>query len=188
MKTVRWLLPFTHGMDMGAIDSLVQLAASAQAKLVAVSLIAIPKQRYARGVRLEYVQQSKDFLEAVSWVAARHGVPVERHEVTTADVLQQIQLLIHELDCDSITLASRPGKEILLHSIELKHLLEEPPARLVLVRIAGETPPHILDRLLTRVRLWLHKRLGLYDETSAWHDLLDDEVSVWIRTELSPRR
>lgn len=188
MKSVRWLLPFTSGMDMGAIDSLVHLAASAGATLVAVSLITIPSERRSHGVRLEYIQQSKDFLEAVTWVAARYHVPIERHEVTTADALLHVRLLTHELDCGSIALASRREREVLLHAQELKHLLEDPPARLLLIRIAGETKPHFIDRMIARNRLWLHKRMGLYDETSAWHDLLDREELLWVRTEAFPRR
>jgi len=61
MKTSRWLLPFTFGVDMRAIDYAVSLAGSAGATLVPVSLISAP----AKGARLEHIQQSKDFLEAV---------------------------------------------------------------------------------------------------------------------------
>lgn len=188
MKAGRWLLPFTSGMDMGAIDSLIHLAASAGATLVAVSLIAVPAGRRSRETRLEYIQQSKDFLEAVAWIAARYHVAIERHEVTTTNVVQQINLLFRELDCDCIALASRQGSEVLLRGQELKRLLEVPPARIVLIRIARKSHHHILGRLLSQARVWLHARIGLYDEANTRHNLPDSEETLWIRTELAPRK
>src|SRR5260370_774174 len=72
MKTPRWLLPFTHGVDTAAIEYAVRLAESAGATLVPVSLISAPP----KGARLEHIQQSKDFLEAVQHKAERFQVPV----------------------------------------------------------------------------------------------------------------
>jgi CheY-like chemotaxis protein len=86
MKTPRWLLPFMHGVDMRAIEYTVRLAESAGATLIPVSLITAPP----KGARLEHLQQSKDFLEAVQHKAARYLVPVERYEVFTADAQQSI--------------------------------------------------------------------------------------------------
>jgi len=134
MNAPRWLLPFTHGVDMGAIDSVVRFAQSAGATLVPVTLIAVPHERRSRGVRLEHIQQSKDFLEAVQFKAARLEVPVERYEVFTGDVLQSIALLVQDLRCDSIVLVTGEQREMLLHASELKRLLMEPPAALVLMR------------------------------------------------------
>lgn len=62
-------LPFTFGVDMGGIDCAVSLAESAGATLVPVSLIPAPPE----GARLELIQQSKDFLEAVQNKAEMKG-------------------------------------------------------------------------------------------------------------------
>ncbi|BCL83695.1 hypothetical protein ccbrp13_61600 [Ktedonobacteria bacterium brp13] len=51
MKTPRWWLPFTHGVDMRAIDCVVRLAESAGATLVAASLISVSPH----GARLERI-------------------------------------------------------------------------------------------------------------------------------------
>src|SRR5207248_5017010 len=71
METRRCLLPFTHGVNMQAIDYAVSLAGSSGATLVAVSLVSVPQAPRPRGARLEHIQQSKDFLEAVKWKATR---------------------------------------------------------------------------------------------------------------------
>jgi hypothetical protein len=60
----RWLLPFTYGVDMRAIDYLVSLAENNGATLIPVSLISVPNHSRSGGARLEHIQQSKDFLEA----------------------------------------------------------------------------------------------------------------------------
>ena len=39
MRTPRWVLPFTHAVDMRAIDGVVHLAEGHRATLVVVSLI-----------------------------------------------------------------------------------------------------------------------------------------------------
>src|SRR5258706_12055213 len=90
----RWLLPFTSAVDMRALDAVVCLAESHGATLVAMSLITVPHESRSRGVRLEYIQQSKDFLEALQYKAARQHVPVERYEVFTGDVVRSLKLLV----------------------------------------------------------------------------------------------
>ena len=85
MYAPRWLLPFTYGVDMRAIDAVVRFAQSAGATLVPVSLILVPHERRAREARLEHIQQSKGFLEAVQHKAAsalnREGPSWSHHRV-----------------------------------------------------------------------------------------------------------
>ena len=180
MNAPRWLLPFTHGVDMGAIDSVVRFAQSAGATLVPVTVIAVPHERRSRGVRLEHIQQSKDFLEAVQFKAARLEVPVERYEVFTGDVLQSIALLVQDLRCDSIVLVTSEQQEMLLLASELKRLLMEPPAPLVLMRLptrAGRTQtPQVVSRFL----LWLRGLWGYRDDTQ---DAPGVNEPGWIRME-----
>jgi hypothetical protein len=139
MMNPRWLLPFTYGVDMRAIDYLVSLAENNGAMLIPVSLVSVPDNSRARGARLEHIQQSKDFLEAVKYKAARLQVPIERYEVFTSDVIQSITTLVHDLRCDGIVMVAIEYKEVLLRAQELKHLLVEPPASLVLIRLPARS-------------------------------------------------
>ncbi len=135
----RWLLPFTHGVDMRAIDYLINLAGNNGATLIPVSLVSVPNESLSRGARLEHIQQSKDFLEAVKYKAARLQVPVERYEVFTSDVIQSITMLVRDLHCDGIVMVAIEHKEVLLRAYELKQLLVEPPTSLVLIRLPAHS-------------------------------------------------
>jgi hypothetical protein len=170
MNTLRWLLPFTWGVDMQAIDYAIHLAENGGATLVAVSLVTAPDKLQMRGTRLEYIQQSKDFLEAVKWKAARLQVPLECYEVFTPNVLASITTLVHDLQCDSMILVTRGKQDALLHAHELKRLLIEPPAPLMLLRLARpQERPHLQARLL----LWLRQLLGQRDEVRPLQEELE---------------
>jgi hypothetical protein len=157
MNTLRWLLPFTWGVDMQAIDYAIRLAENGGATLVAVSLVTGPDKLQMRGARLEHIQQSKDFLEAVKWKAARLQVPLECYEVFTPNVLGSIKTLVYDLHCDSMILVSRGKQDALLRVHELKRLLIEPPAPLMLLRLVkSQEQPHLQAQLL----LWLRQLLG----------------------------
>ncbi len=183
MNAPRWLLPFTYGVDMRAIDSVVRFAESAGATLVPVSLISVPDERRSRGARLEHIQQSKDFLEAVQFKAARLQVLVERYEVFTGDVLQSIALLVHDLRCDSIFLVTTGKEDVLLHAHELKRLLEEPPASLVLMRLPTRTESAQTRRLVTQFLSGLRRLRGQKDDVRPMQDALAVEEPSWVRTE-----
>lgn len=177
MTTRRWLLPFTWGVDMAALESVVHLAQNGGASLVAVSLISVPEGPGGRGARLEHIQQSKDFLEAVKYKAARLHVPVERYEVFTVDVLGHIARLPRELRCDRIILVSQRTRDVMLRPHEFKHLLLEPPASLVLLRMPA---PASAPSRWERFRWWLRRFLGLASEVGAAPDV---EEPLWIRME-----
>ena len=181
MKTLRWLLPFMHGVDMRAIDSVVNLAVSTGAKLVAVSLISVPDKPGSRGARLEHIQQSKDFLEAVKWKAARYSVPVERYEVFTGNVLQSLTLLVQDQECDSIVLVTAEKRDTLLPALEVKHLLEEPPASLVLLRLLIHTRQTRTWPLATRFLSWLERWWGRAAHAGQMQDAVEE--ALWMRTE-----
>jgi hypothetical protein len=157
----RWLLPFTHGVDMRAIDYLVSLAENNGATLIPVSLVYVPTESRSGGARLEHIQQSKDFLEAVKYKAARFQVPVERYEVFTSDVIQSITMLVHDLHCDGIVMVAIERKEVLLRNHELKRLLEEPPASLVLIRLPAHRQEARAFYLGAGLLAWL-RRLWRY--------------------------
>jgi len=174
MNTRRWLIPFTYGVDMQAIDAVVSLAESAGTMLVALSLVLVPEARRSRGARLEDIQQSKDFLEAIKWKAARRQTLVEYHEVFTGDVLGSIATLMHDLGCDNMILVSNGKYDMLLHAHELKHLLIEPPGSFILLRLP--TPPerpHLGARFLS----WLRHGLRQQDESRQVAEPVVDDLA-----------
>ncbi len=180
MEPRRWLLPFTYGVNMQAIDSAVRLAESGEVTLVAASLVSVPQEARSRGVRLEHIQQSKDFLEAVKWKAARFEVPTERYEVFTVDVMQSIATLTRDLHCDSIVLVTRREEDVLLQANEVKRLLIEPPASLVLIRLPE--PAHRAP-LGARLQTWLYGLLGLREDARPVEEEQAVEGPSWIRME-----
>jgi nucleotide-binding universal stress UspA family protein len=185
MDTRRWLVPFTWGVDMQAIDAVVRLADGGNATLVAASLVSRSDAPGYRGPRLEHIQQSKDFLEAIKWKADRLGVALDQHEVFTVDAIQSITTLARELRCDAIVLVSRGEREALLRTHQLKHLLAEPPAVLLVLRLSSQTRRQPPERtgLGARVLAWLRNG-GKQQEraTPAW-GLPEPEGPLWIRTE-----
>ena len=187
MNRPRWLLPFTWGVDMQAIDYAIRLAESGGATLVAVSLVTGPDKLQMRGTRLEHIQQSKDFLEALHWRAERYSVPVERYEIFTADVMQSITLLVADLDCNAIMLVTTGDREVFLQTHELKSLLERPPSQLLIIRMSvlpeNAQPRSRLRRFLS----WLHRLRGSgsqnADVSLGQSDVPEAEEPCWIRTE-----
>jgi hypothetical protein len=184
MKTSRWLLPFTQGVDMRSIEYAVDLAESAGAVLIPVSLISSPPT----GARLEHIQQSKDFLEAVQHKAERLQVPVERYEVFTTDVLQSITTLVHDTRCDGIILVTSGEHTRLLQDEEVKPLLISPPAALVILRLSQPASLTLAQRLRARFLSWWR---GLWERQGA-PQMQDEarpaaEEPLWIRTEQHQR-
>ncbi len=137
MKTTRLLLPFVHSVDLRAIEQALQFAKSHEAMLVPLVLIRVPEER-RKGVRLEYIQQSKDFLETVKHKASRYAVPIERLEAFTSDVVQSINLVAGELECEGILLFIGRKDGILLQANEIKRLLEMPSCKLYIIHLHTE--------------------------------------------------
>ena len=181
MKTPRWLLPFTFGVDMRAIDYALRLAAGAGATLVPVSLVSAPPE----GTRLEHIQQSKDFLEVVQNKAAVYHVAIERFEVFTGDTLQSLTVLVHDMRCDGIMLVTRGERTCLMQIEEVKHLLIEPPAPLVLIRLPAQTGNGLTvgSHLKICFFSWLSKRRIQLDVPEQAQGAPDMEEPLWIRTE-----
>jgi hypothetical protein len=154
MKTTRLLLPFTHGVDMEALDYSVLLAKDQQATLVPVALLAVPEKRRAKGVRLERIQEAKDFLEAVRYKAQRQRVPIERFEVMTSDVVESIAGLVHETACDGIVLSVRGQEGVLLDVDEIERLMEQVDCTFYLIHLPVQRKTGI-SQLLENLSEWL---------------------------------
>lgn len=187
MEKSRWLLPFTSALDMGAIDLVIDLAERVEATLIGVSLISEHSLPRLRSMRLEQMQQSKDFLEALRWKAERYKVHVERHEVFTADVMQHIPLLVADLHCDAIILVTTGEREVFLQAHELKSLLEHAPSQLLIIRMAPsqeqEPPRSWLQRFMRKLP-WhneFQNRSG--DVSLGQADVSETVDSSWIRVE-----
>jgi universal stress protein family protein len=183
MKEQRWLLPFTHGVNMQAIDFAVSLAQNAGARLLAVSLVSIPQESRSSGARLEHIQQSKDFLEAVKWKAARYEVPIERYEVFTSNVLQSITLLVDNRHCDSIILVTSGKKDVLLEINEVKRLFEAPPTSLVLIRRQANAKRLSIEQISARFLVWLQHFGWQQEDTRFVQNEPAEEEPSWIRAE-----
>lgn len=134
MNTQRWLLPFTHAVDLQAIDAAMRLAEYSAATLIALSLIT-PRPGHTPRIRLEQLQESQDFLEAVHWKALRLQVSVECCEVFTRDVPGSIATKVQGLDCQSVMLMHHGLEDALLSPQELKQVLLSPPAPLLFLTL-----------------------------------------------------
>lgn len=105
-QMARFLFPFTFDVEMDILEAVVRLAADRRATLIPLSLIPQPVGK-RRSVRLELLQQSQDFLEAVRAKAARSSVPLVPVEVFTSDLIHSILTSIAQCHCDGILLATR---------------------------------------------------------------------------------
>jgi hypothetical protein len=181
MKTTRLLLPFVHGVDVRAIEQALLMAKGLEATLVPLSLIYVPERRRARGARLEHVQQSKDFLEAVKHKAARYAVPVERLEVITSDIVQSINLVANEMDCEGILLFKGRNDGILLQVNEIKRLVAMPVCKLYIMHLQTEERESIAQRLRQLVTHLLIGRRKKQQEPPRSQESIEDDVVISVR-------
>jgi len=177
MKTIRFLLPFVHGVDLRAIEQALVFAKSHEAMLVPLVLIRVPEQR-RKGVRLEYIQQSKDFLETVKHKASRYAVPIERLEVFTSDVVQSINLVAGEMECEGVLLFIGRKGGILLQHQEMKRLLEMPSCKLHIIHLKANSPESLIDKLRQRFSDWLSDRPQKQEELLQGQESHEDDVVI----------
>jgi hypothetical protein len=157
----RLLLPFTHGVDMEALDAAIQLAKACHTTLVAAAVLRVKAKRNRPEPRLEDIMQAQDFLEAARWKAARSGVDIERFEAVTADVVGSLDVLTKQLSCNGVALFVRGGKGVLLSNDEILACLGQVDCTGYLVHLPAQTIPlfDALRRWLFRCPSWLSTRL-----------------------------
>lgn len=148
----RMLLPFTHGVNNLALEYAVLLARNCNATLVPFSLIYVPQT--ARAVRLEYIQQSKDFQALVQSKAAKYDVRIDPREVYTGNVIESIHYTMQNLSCRSIVLFVQDGDGVLLHTHEVKHILTHIPGQHHVIRLQRNAPHPLLNPLRRLSRLF----------------------------------
>jgi hypothetical protein len=129
-------------------------------------------------VRLEYIQQSKDFLETVKHKASRYAVPIERLEVFTSDVVQSINLVAGEMECEGILLFIGRKDGILLQHQEIKRLLEMPSCKLYIIHLKANSPESFIDKLRQRFSDWLSGRRQKQEELLQGQESHEDDVVI----------
>src|SRR6266704_5297327 len=165
MNTGRLLLPFTHGVDMPALDFAVSFARNRHATLVPLVLIPLPEQQRARGVRLEMFQQAQDFLEAVSFKAIEYDVIIERVEVVTQNVVEQIVHVLSSQECDGLLLFMREAKGVLLQEQKIKTLIEQRGPPCYLVHLPSTCTTQQIPKIIQRFWEWLSRRRIAFKRT-----------------------
>jgi len=94
------------------------------------------------------LQQSKDFLETVKQKADWYSVQIERLEVFTSDVVQSINLVASEMECEGILLFVSQKGGILLQLHEIKRLMEMPVRKLYVLRLPTNERVNFVQELL----------------------------------------
>lgn len=148
MSTKRLLLPFTHGVDMYALEYAVHLAKNNEAELVAASLIPRANESL-KAVRLEHIQQSRDFEVALDNKAGNYGVPLHFVEVVIRDAVREINRLVQEHECEGSMLFVRNGRGVLLQTREIKQLMVESMCKLYIVRLPSGEGRRALQEMIT---------------------------------------
>lgn len=147
MRTKRLLVPFTHGVDMYALEHAVHLAKNNEAELIVASLI--PRAKESRkAIRLEQIQQARDLEVALRNKTDNYGVSMHYLERLTRDVIHEINCLAQEHECGGIVLFVRRGQGVLLQTREIKHLMIEAMCKLYIVRLpSGEGRQALQDMI-----------------------------------------
>lgn len=155
MQTTRLLLPFQHRVDRVVIEQAVRLAKGCNATLVPLSILGVKSK--LKSPRLEFIQQSKDFLEATRHLAQVWGVPVEPVEVVTHDAGQAISTIAGELECEGIVVFLGHDGDVLLSGDIIHYLIEAASYKLYVMHISSsdgsflkrtvrETVSHLFSR------------------------------------------
>ena len=174
MKTVRFLLPFVHGVDKFAIEQAILLTKSHHATLVPLVLIHTPEERRKKRVRPEYLQQSKDFLETVKQKADWYTVQTERFEVFTSDVVQSINLVANEMQCEGMLLFVSQKGGILLQLHQIKSLMEIPVCSIYVTHLPAKERMNFVQELSQRFSDWFHERNKRSEKLSEEQVYLDE--------------
>ena len=138
MEEQRFLLPFTHGVDVKALRNVLQLARIHNATVVALALIPLAEQQRVEDARLERILQAKDFLATLQTQGEIHSVAVEEHERYTYDVVESIRSNAQQMHCQRILLAYEGEEVRFLHTNEAQELLTSKPYPLSILYTSPE--------------------------------------------------
>ncbi len=135
MKAVRFLLPFTHGINIQAIEQVMRLAQSRNATIVCASLIPLPVKHPKQGARLEHIQQARDMQRTMIKLAQRYHITLEMHECFSSTIVKSIIELTASLHCESVVLVLRDQKALLLRTADTQQLLKEHEAPFFIIHL-----------------------------------------------------
>lgn len=135
VNTTRLLLPFQHGVDRPAIEQAMRLAKGFGATLVSLSILSVQGGRKPKAPRLDFIQQSNDFLETTKHLARAWDVPVESFEAITHDARQAIETIAGEMQCDGIVLFVGRNGGVLLASDTIDYLVKSARHKLYVMRL-----------------------------------------------------
>ena len=133
------------------------------------------------GGRLEYLQQSNDFLETVKQKADWYSVQIERLEVITSDVVQSINLVAIEMECEGILLFINHKGGILLQLHEIKRLMEMPACKLYVSHLPSHERVNFAHELRRHFSHWLNGRGKRPGEPMQEKEYLEEEVELLVK-------
>lgn len=177
----RLLLPFTHGIEMEALNAAISLAEVCHATLVAVALLRVKAKGRRQEPRLEDVMEANDFLEAVRWKAARAGVSTEGFQVETADVEQSLDVLPRQFFCGGIVLFVREGQGVLLRTDDMVGCPHQEHCTSYLVHLPAKHRSQSVSLFKRLFLFFFRERLR---PGSAWQA---PAISPWTDTSKGPR-
>lgn len=154
------LLPFVHGIDTVALSSALAFAQEADAALLLVSLIRLPKGSRRRSIRAEAIGQAHDFFEVMSHKAKRAGVTIKCMQFSTRQIASSIQAIAQEMACVGILLFVQDSTGIFLEMDEIKQLLEQPVQQVYLFRLASRKTQ--FSRASVSLVRWLQRFLKYF--------------------------
>ncbi|HTK06168.1 MAG TPA: hypothetical protein VL485_03285 [Ktedonobacteraceae bacterium] len=153
---MRLLLPFTHTVEVEAIDDAMRVAVAQSATLVPLSLSVSPDGQTQRCGGPETLAQTRHFHAVTQTLARHYHVSLERLEISSHDPLRSIIALAGEYRCDAILIFLRAGQGVMLETSLLRQLMEQSTCNLYFVRLssppAGQTSDHSKIGLFRRFR------------------------------------
>jgi hypothetical protein len=158
MQTTRLLLPFQYGVDRVVIEQAVRLAKGCNATLVPLSILAVKSK--LKSPRLDFIQQSKDFLEATKHLAEVWDVPLEPVEVVTHDAGQAISTVAGELECEGIVVFLGHDGDVLLSAGTIQYLIEAGRHKLYLMHISSSSGSSLVRALRDAASRLFHRKLA----------------------------
>ena len=102
--------------------------------------------------------------------------------------IQSLTTLVHERRCEGIVLVTGGEHNCLLQDEEVKHLLINPPAALVLIRLSPPAGLAPAPSLSARFFSWWRGLRGQQGRQANAQDTPAGEEPLWIRTEQHPMR
>ncbi len=151
MQENRFLLPFTQGVDSKALHTVLQFSKATNASIVALALLPLSAQQRPEEVRLEHIQQARDFLELLTSQATMHNVSIEHHECFTHDVPVSIRNMVDQLHCRTILLCYEEEKVHFLRTCETEQLRAYKQPSILYVPSQQKATKNIFHQLKTRL-------------------------------------